>query len=212
MVKFILKKVARGFIILTDENKNVNSSLISSILIIDSGTHEHLKRVVLRARENFSSAKVEILTFTSKEAFIRENFPEVGVIIPGAKLAPDRYKYYFQMRKFRKRKFDVIILMSLDISSGFITLVSMRDHVKYVFLYNKWDETYLIRFRTLLEFFSCRQGADVKIQKPDFSRLAILWKTIFFIPSLIIKIGTVLYLMFFVAFINIKRDVRGLFK
>ena len=202
----------RLFVILTDEDKAIAPDTIRSVLIVDSGSHEHLRHVLYKIRDSFPMSSISILSFYAKEMFIMENFPDTEIFLPQKNNVPDRYKLSSEMLKLKTRNFDCAVLMSLDISTVFTALFTMKRNIRHVFLYNRWREAYLMRFRTFFEFLSCKQGADVKPQNERAGNLEIVWKAVFFIPDLFVNIGASLYLFFSVIFIGIKKDARRLFK
>ena len=212
MLKYLIKKFMRLFIILIHKDKAIASDTIRSVLVVDSGSHEHLRHVFYKIRDGFPLARISILSFYAKEMFIRENFPDAEIILPQKNNLPGRYKLSSEMLRLRPRNFDCIVLMSLDISTVFTALFLMKRNIRHVFLYNQWREAYLMRLRTFFEFFSCRQGADVKPQNERAGNPEIVWKAAFFIPDLLVNIGAALYLFFSVILIGIKKDARRLFK
>lgn len=203
MIKYLFKKIARFFVILTDEDKNIPSGAVNSILIIDSGTHEQLRKIILKTKDDYPLAKVSILSFKHKDSF-----PGTEIIFPSSSFVLSRYRIFSKMLSFKHKTFDACILMSLDVLSTFGALFFMHRHIKHVFLYNRWDETYLMRFRTFFEILSCKEGADVKIKRDKSYRLEILRKMILFIPDLLINIGIIMYLLFVVIPVFIRKDIR----
>jgi hypothetical protein len=197
-MKKILKKIGRAFVILTHEEDEV---LMRSVLVVDDGysSYEHLHSTLTQAQQRIPGSNISILTFDDRRRFLHENFPDVEVIHPDRRIRPKKYQLAIQMFKLRKRGYDFIVLMSLDITPIAVALLFTGSHL---FLYNRWNEWYLLRFRNIWEFIIAKKGADkVKVQ----DKRNILVKLALFIPSMITYIIVFIYLLISAVFIFLYR-------
>ncbi|MDD5165969.1 MAG: hypothetical protein PHQ57_01080 [Candidatus Omnitrophica bacterium] len=155
----VLRKIGRFFIELKPENQE---RLQQSILLVDGSfiLPHNLALIIRNARNKFRNAHFSVLTFQDKEEFLRDNFPDIEIIIPAARLKNNRHRLGIQLLSLLfTKKFRFIILSSLDIPS---TLASLLFANCPVFLHNRWIEWYRLRQRMLSDIFLGRKSADAK--------------------------------------------------
>ena len=197
-LKTWLKKFGRLFIILTHEEDKV---LKRSVLIVDNGysSYEHLCSTLTQAQQWIPGSNISVLTFDDRRRFLHENFPDAEVMHPERRIRSKKYQLAIQMFKLRKRGYDFIVLMSLDITPIAVALLFTRSHL---FLYNRWNEWYLLRFRNIWEFIIAKKGADkVKFQDKRNTLVGLA----LFILSLITHIIVFIYLLISAIFIFLYR-------
>ena len=145
-------------------DKKDEKDMRQNILLVDGNSilPNNLVLIITGVRDRFRNAKISVLTFKDKEAFIRENFPGVEVIVPKNKLKNPQLA--FQMFYLLRKKFDFIVLSSLSVSSVAVGLIFGRCNI---FLHNRWLEWYGIRFRAVGDIFLGVKSADSNRRKID---------------------------------------------
>jgi hypothetical protein len=192
-LKKLLKKFGRVFIILIQEDNKV---LKRTVLIVDNGysSYEQLCSVVLETQRRMPGSDISVLTFEHRRRFLHENFPEVEVIHPERRIKPKKYQLAIQMFRLRKNNYNFVVLMSLDVTPIAVALLFMKGPL---FLYNRWNEWYLLRFRNLWEFVTAKRSADrAKSQQRKNTSIQLL----IFIPMLFVCIVVFSYLLIFAIF------------
>lgn len=157
MKKFI-KRIGKLFTAL----KHMDESKIrQSVLLIDGSfiLPNNFALIIKGVQKKFSNARLVVLTFQDKKEFLKDNFPEVEIIVGGRRIRRSRYQLALQLLFLLRQKFNFIILSSLDISLLSISLMFARCPV---FLHNRWMEWYRIRKRTLLDILRRTKSADTK--------------------------------------------------
>ncbi|MBM3253766.1 MAG: hypothetical protein FJZ16_05910 [Candidatus Omnitrophica bacterium] len=182
-MKKILKKFGKIFITLKFRDYNI---LKQTALIIDNDciSKEHLNLVIENTRKSFSNTHIVLLTFNRRKKYISDEFRDIEIASPDERFWIKRYQIAIWMLKMRDRNFDFIILTSLDISPIIVAMFFTRAQV---WLFNQWNQWWLLRQRTA--------GDLLKIPA------ALIW---------LIFIGTrntiiFLYLLFSVGFFWLKR-------
>jgi hypothetical protein len=160
MNKFLnLKKIGRFFIVLSQKNEK---DIRQSILLVDGSfiLPNNFALIIKDVREKFKNANLVVLTFKDKEEFIRDNFPDVEVVIP--KNNTRKFRLALEMIHLLRRRFDFIVLSSLSVSPVMVGLAFGRCAV---FLHNKWFEWYRVRCRTFLDIILGTKSADKNRRK-----------------------------------------------
>jgi hypothetical protein len=140
MLKTIVKKIGRMFIILTDEGKDISSWGIKEVLLISLPPEEHLNKAVPAVRERFKRAELTVV------------LPEPKLSITGGIVLNSR-----NLREMERRRFDVVVILSLD---PYIVIKVFRAFNCPKLLYNYCGEWYLLRRRTIREMLEGKKGAD----------------------------------------------------
>ena len=113
MLKRLVKIIGRLFVILTDEHISIDPEEVRKILIIGSGTTSHLGAAIRDAITRFKPDKITVLTSGQRELFLQSEFPDVERIILYGRIG--RFAFARGILKHRKKNYDLIITMSLDI-------------------------------------------------------------------------------------------------
>lgn len=194
----MLSGFGRIFVILTNGQ---NKTLRRSVLIVDNGysSQEHLCSVIAETQRRIPSSEVAILSLEHRRSYIQENFSDIKTIFPGKWVRPQRYKLAVKMLSLSRKAYDFVVVMSLDKTPIMVALLFMNARL---FLYNRWNEWYLLRFRNLWEFLTFRKGQDrVKYESQNnwFINLFL------FIPRLILHTLVFIYLVFYSLFLVFYR-------
>lgn len=155
-MKELFKKIGKFLIALDQKDE---SDIRQKVLLVDGSfiLPNNLALIVTEARKKFGSSRLTVLTFEDKEEFIKDNFPDVEVVFPDTRFK--KYQLAIQLFLLSGKKFNFVILSSLDISLVLITLMFCRCPV---FLLNKWIEWYRLRQRTVLDVLRGQKDADTK--------------------------------------------------
>lgn len=157
-----LRKIGRVFIELKPESCQ---ELRQSILLVDGSfiLPNNFALIIRNVRNKFKNAELSVLTFRDKEGLIRDNFPDIKIIIPADRLENNRHKLGLQLLcTLLRKKFTFTILSSLDIP---LILASLTFAKCPVFLHNRWMEWYRLRERTLSDVLLARKSADARQKK-----------------------------------------------
>jgi hypothetical protein len=129
------------------------------VLLVDGSSilHNNFALIIKGVKEKFKNANLSVLTFKDKEGFLRENFPDIEIIVPKDKGIINKYRLAIELFSLLKREYSFIILSSLDISLVFVSIFFSRQPV---FLYNRWFEWYRVRCRTFLDIILRVKSAD----------------------------------------------------
>jgi hypothetical protein len=190
----ILSGFGRIFIILTNEQNRI---LRRSVLIVDNGysSWEHLRNVIAETQRRIPASEISVLSLEHRRGYIRENFSGIKTIFPGKWIGPQRYRLALKMLGLSRRGYDFVVVMSLDKTPIIAALLFMDTHL---FLYNRWNEWHLLRFRSPWELLTFRKGSDrvkYEFQNSCFVNLFL------FIPKLILHIFVFIYLVFYALFL-----------
>lgn len=159
-MKKILKNIGRIFIVLEKKNEN---DIRQSVLLVDGSfiLPNNLALIIKGVKEKFKNANIAVLTFREKEGFIRDNFHDIEVIVPGKGIVR-KYQLAIKLFSLLKRKYAFIVLSSLDISLVLVTTFFAKQPV---FLHNRWFEWYRIRRRAFLDILLGTKSADKNRRK-----------------------------------------------
>jgi len=157
-MKRLLRNLGRFFVAL---HQKYEKDLRQSILLIDGSfvlANSNLELIIQNVKKRFINAKLVVLTSKDRKEFIKDNFPDVEIIVPDSKSSIKGFQLAIQFSLLLlRRKFDFIILPSLDIS---LVLVSLLFAGCPVFLHNKWLEWYRLRQRTVLDVLWGTKSTD----------------------------------------------------
>lgn len=160
-MKKILNNLGKVFVVLDQKQER---DIRQGVLLVDGSSmlHNKLALIIKGVKEKFKNANLSVLTFKDKEVFLRENFPDIEIIIPKDKGIINKYRLALKLFSLLKREYSFIILSSLDISLVFVSMVFGRQPV---FLYNRWFEWYRVRCRTLLDILLMAKSVDKNRRK-----------------------------------------------
>ncbi len=146
-MKKTFKKIGKIFIPLRQEKECIVGQ---SILIVDNGYSwiGQLSRAIERIKFYFPKAELSVLTFEQRMSVLNNDFHGLNYIIPSEELKPRRYRLALQMLNLRRRKFDFVILTSLDITP---LIVSLLFPDSKVVLYNQWSQWWTLRLKNISE-------------------------------------------------------------
>lgn len=152
----LLKRFGRTFFIIKEKNQ---SQICQSVLLIEGRfiLPNNFALIIRNVKERFKNAHLTVLTFQDKKEFIKDNFPDVEIIVPGDKIKSKKYQLAIQLFSLLRRNFNFIILSSLDISVVSISLIFARC---LIFLHNRWLEWYRLRQRTVLDILRGTKSVD----------------------------------------------------
>ena len=176
MKKF--KKIGRIFLVLTKEEKYINSKKIKSVLIVDL-EEGHLSK--------------------TKEA-VEARFPYAAIKIISSNLVTGIMASLWQLRE---EQFSIVVTQSLHPAVIFFILCLFHC---YLLIYNKFHQWFLIRKKTLFEFLAGRNGADRMGAdwNTSFGRLSVARITVMVLLLPFIGIKTLLRFIYLVAYILIN--------
>lgn len=148
IIKKLIKKLGRNIVALKEEERGIEQS----VLMVDNGySHfEHLFSCVEKINNCFPQAEFSVLTLKHRKSVVEKEFPNLKFIIPAGQLSLQRYQIAWEMFKIRRRKFDFILLFSLDITP---LLASLFFTNSKVILYNQWRQWWFIKLRRVAEIF-----------------------------------------------------------
>jgi len=154
-MKRFFKKAGKIFFDLKQKNEN---DIYQSVLLVDGSfiLPNNFALIIKNVKDRFKNANLVVLTFQDKKEFIRNNFPDVEIIIPENRIKSRICQLAIQLLLLRKN-FKFIILSSLDISPVLISLIFSRCPI---LLHNRWLEWYILRQRTLSDVLHGRKSAD----------------------------------------------------
>lgn len=158
--------MGRFFIIMKQkEGRNIRQS----VLIVDNGYSffEQLNYSIKTLMRHFPKAQICILTFEYRKALLEKEFSNLKFIIVNEHSPVQRYQIARDMFKIRKRRFDFVLLLSLDISPLLVSLLFLNSNV---ILYNQWGQWWAIKLRRIGELFKATYAGG----KNNFSFKGIL--------------------------------------
>lgn len=155
-MKRFFKKAGKFFFDLKQKNEK---DIRQSILLVDGSfiLPNNFALIIKDVREKFKNANLTVLTLKDKEGFIRDNFPDVEIIVPENRIKPKRCRLPIQLLLLLRKNFKFIVLSSLDISPVLISLIFSRCPI---LLHNRWLEWYILRQRTLSDVSHGAKSAD----------------------------------------------------
>jgi hypothetical protein len=161
-MRHFFRKIGTLFIKL--KQKRVDE-LRQTVLLVDGSfiLPNNFALIVRGVKDKFKNAKISILAFKDKEALLKDNFPEVDVIVPDQRNS--KYPLASGLsRLLLLRRFNFIVLSSLDATTVMPSLLMARCRV---FLHNRWHEWYSLRWRSIRDILTGRQDADKKREGPN---------------------------------------------
>lgn len=181
----LLKRLGTIFITLTDEVRSLTPNKIESILVVNTGSREHIASLLNFVSQRFRKARITILTPSSTEKYLRTKFHPFKMITFESK--SQRFKILTRLYQECKRKHNLLVLMTTDVSPALVALLTMPG---YKTLYNCWDEWFLVRFKTISEILAGRNLRQIllKIMK----RLLVPLKCLFVYSYLFISVALIL--------------------
>jgi hypothetical protein len=123
-----------------------------SILIADNGLSRlmDLSSAIQRIQEYFPQAKISVLTSEDRMPELERCFKGLKFILTSKKFWPKRYRTALRLLTLGGSKFDLVILLSLDITP---LLVSLAVNNSRVILYNQWGQWYSLKLRNISDIF-----------------------------------------------------------
>ena len=155
-MKMLFKKAGKIFFDLKQKNEK---DIRQSILFVDgiSILPNNFALIVKDVKEKFKNANIAVLTFHDRKEFIRNNFPEVEMIVLENRIEQKSYQLAIKLLLLLRKNFKFIILPSLDILPVLISLIFSRCPV---LLHNRWLEWYILRQRTLPDVLRGEKSVD----------------------------------------------------
>ena len=148
-IRKIIKRIGKSFFNLRQENERV---IGQSVLIVDNGYSwlGHVDSAIKRIQNYFPKAEISVLTFSERKSNLEKDFPSVKFILPSQRVILKRYQIALQMLKIGKKRYDFIVLFSLDTTPLIVALIFFKSKVV---LYNQWGQWWSLRFRRIEETF-----------------------------------------------------------
>jgi len=148
-IKKKIKNIGKIFIALKQESEGI---IGQSVLIVDNGYSwlGYLNSAIEGIRNSFPKAEISLLTFPERKSNLQKDFPSLNYILPSRRLRPKACQIVLQMLKLRKKKFNFITLLSLDVIPLIVALVFLKGKVT---LCNQWEQWWSIRIRKITELF-----------------------------------------------------------
>lgn len=148
-IKKTIKRMGKSIIGLKQEN---NGIIGQSILVVDNGYSwiGQLCSAIERIKDYFPRAEISVLAFHERRDGLEKDFPGLKFIHPSERLRPRRYGIALQMLMLRKKRYDFVILSSLDITPLITALLFFNSRVV---LYNQWGQWWSLKLRNLGEIF-----------------------------------------------------------
>jgi len=148
IIKKLIKKLGRNIIVLKEEERGIRQS----VLMVDNGySHfEHVFSCIETINNCFPQAEFSVLTFEHRKDILKKEFPNLKFIIPAGQSGPKRYQIALEVLRMRRRRFDFILLLSLDITPLLASLLFTNSDV---ILHNQWRQWWSIRLRRVTELF-----------------------------------------------------------
>lgn len=134
MLRRILKKIGRLFIILAHEDARIESKKIKKALLINLPSEEHLHKALPVIKERFKETEFTVVLPESKLDIVS------GVILNRK-----------NMKRLEKYNFDAVIILSLD---PCLVWRVFRVFSCPKLLYNYCGEWYLVRRKSFYEFLA----------------------------------------------------------
>jgi len=181
----LLKRLGTIFITLTNEVCTLTPDKIESILVVNTGSREHIASLLNFVSQRFTKARITILTPGSTEKYLRTKFHPFKIIT--LKPRSQRFKILTRLYQERRRKHDLLVLMTTDVSLALVALFTMPG---YKTLYNCWDEWFLVRFKRISEILAGRNLRQVFLGM--MKRLLIPLKCLFVYSYLFISVALIL--------------------
>jgi ADP-heptose:LPS heptosyltransferase len=174
-LKSLFKRIGLLFILLQRKDEE---SLKHSILIVDNGRalFKQIDWVIGKIKEYLPQARVVVLASEQRRE-LKDKFPCLE-FIKSAGCVIKRYRIARHMLRLRKKGYDYIILLSLDITPIIVSILFMKSKV---FLNNQWSQWWSLK------------------PKPATAYLRI-------IPQFIFNIIIFIYLLIRVSWIFLKRS------
>jgi hypothetical protein len=126
-----------------------------SILIVDNGRSRliDLSSAIQRIQEYFPKAKISVLTSESRISDLERCFEGLKFIPTSEKFWPKRYRIALKLLMSVRSKFDLVVMLSLDITPLLVSLVIKNYRV---ILFNQWGQWYSLKLRNINEIFEPR--------------------------------------------------------
>lgn len=135
----LLKKLGRFFLVLTEEERYIDPEGIKAVLIVNAG-EGHYEEALKAACKRFQRAEIKTISNSKITALITDIHELMG------------------------EQFSVVTVLSLN---PLVTFYLVLHFSCYFLIYNKFNQWFLIRRKTLYEFLAGRRGADK--QEMDWS-------------------------------------------
>lgn len=181
----LLKRLGTTFIALTDEVRTLTPNKIASILVVNTGSREHMASLLHFISQRFTKARITILTPGFTKKYLRAKFPPFKIIT--LKPGNQRFKILTGLYQERRKKHDLLVLMTTDVSLALVALLTMPGHKT---LYNCWDEWFLVRFKRVSEILGGRNLRQVLLR--IMKRLLSPLKCFFVYNYLFISVALIL--------------------
>jgi len=157
-IKKLIKRLGKFFIVLKEKDRN---AVKQAVLIVDNGysSFEHVFSGIKGIKSHFPQAELLVIALEHRRGIIEKEFCNLGFVIPTRQLYLKRYRIALQMLRMRRRRFDFILLFSLDLSPLIVSLFLVNSRAV---LYNQWGQWWFIRLRNISELFKITYAERIK--------------------------------------------------
>ena len=150
-MKRLLKGLGKLFVALHQKNEK---DIRQSLLLVDADFGLSIQNI----KERFTNAKLTVLTYKDREESLKDKFPEIEITVSNTESNTEERPLAIRLfLLLLRRKFDFVILPSLDVSLVSVSLFFARCPV---FLHNRWMEWYRLRQRTVLDVLQGVRSTD----------------------------------------------------
>ena len=153
----ILKKAGKLFVILTNEDRDIEPSMVKDALLISLPSEEHLHKAIRVLTERFREARFKVILPHTKTVLLADIIQDKDIFRVSQDVNPA--KYIEGLDRFRKDAFDLVVILSLN---PYLVWKVCRNFRCPKLLYNYCDEWYSIRRKTIYEFLAGIRGADIE--------------------------------------------------
>jgi len=145
-IRSFVKKIGLFFTILDNANNQHLHESIKSILIVDTGSEEHLFSVSEALLGKHRNASITIFTSLERGRTIKDKMRDIDIV------GPDDIKWFkkYAMPLFilkHRKKFDIVSLLSIDITTACASLFLRKK----IFVDLPYGKTGFLRFRKFSE-------------------------------------------------------------
>jgi len=203
MLRYLLKKIGRLFVILTHEDARIDSKKIKKALIVNLPSEEHLGKAFTAISKRFEGAEFTAVIPGYKSGIASRIIPPENILLLS----------HETLRKIKKDNFDAVIVLSLN---PCLVWQVFRMFSCPKLLYNYCGEWYLVRRRGLREFLTGEEGVDRTTGRTHGVKISgvfyrPIWNIIKIPFGLLYTMARFLKLIFYLVFGSLYLLIRKLF-
>jgi hypothetical protein len=161
-IKRLLRNLGRFFLVF---RQKYEKDLRQSVLLVGGEVvpTNNVELFIQNVKKRFVNAKLVVLTSEDRKGSINDNFADIEIIVSNNKDSIKGLQLAIQLLLLLlRRRFDFILLPSLDISLVLVSLLFARCPV---ILHNRWMDWYRLRQRTVLDVLQGTKSTDNRRRK-----------------------------------------------